>query len=122
MFGGVLVFGFFKKNFFCFFYLDAPNAVHVKYSCLVSNGIKKGHLLVSCSHQSGKAPLASAKGSCGLMQGKQQQQKKVFLILDSCSPKKFVTKYTDTQYTEVRSFHLCVSMFLPTQQLLPPLL
>lgn len=54
---------------FIFFYLDAPNAVHVKYNCLVSNGIKKGHLLVSCSHQSGKAPLASAKGSCSLMQG-----------------------------------------------------
>lgn len=53
-----------------FFYLDAPNAVHVKYSCLVSNGIKKGHLLVSCSHQSGKAPLASANGSCSSMQGK----------------------------------------------------
>lgn len=52
-----------------FFYLDAPNAVHVKYNCLVSNGIKKGHLLVSCSHQSGKAPLASANGSCSLMQG-----------------------------------------------------
>lgn len=47
-------------------HLDAPNAVHVKYSCLVSNGIKKGHLLVICSHQSGKAPLANANGSCDL--------------------------------------------------------
>lgn len=61
-----------------FVYLDAPNAVQVKYNCLVSNGIKKGHLLVSCSHQSGKAPLASAKGSCSLM--KETTTESIFII------------------------------------------
>lgn len=65
-----------RKQSLYFFYLDAPNAVHVKYNCLVSNGIKKGHLLVSCSHQSGKAPLASAKGSCSLMQEKERKKEK----------------------------------------------
>ena len=43
--------------------LEAPNAVQVKYSCRVSKGMRKGHLLVSCSHHSGRAPLARARGS-----------------------------------------------------------
>lgn len=95
--------------------------MHVKYNCLVSNGIKKGHLLVSCSHQSGKAPLASAKGSCSLMQGrgrkKEKSKKKAFLISDSGCPNKFATKYIDASYTQVQSFHLSLSRFLPSQQL-----
>ena len=44
-------------------YLDAPKAVQVKYNCLVSKGKRKGHHLVSVSHQSGQELLARTSGS-----------------------------------------------------------
>ena len=45
-------------------YLEAPNAVQVKYNCRVSKGKSIGHHMVNCSHQSGVALLASTSGSC----------------------------------------------------------
>lgn len=45
-------------------YLEAPNAVQLKYNCLVSNGNRNGHEWLSSSHQAGSAPELRTKGSC----------------------------------------------------------
>lgn len=91
----------------------------MKYNCLVSNGIKKGHLLVSCSHQSGKAPLASAKGSCCLMQGIKNPP--VSVMFDLGGPNKFVTKYINSKHTQVQSFYLCLKIpFFSVTEIFPP--
>jgi len=42
---------------------DAPNDVQLKYSCLVSNGNRKGQDWFKFSHQFGNALLESTSGS-----------------------------------------------------------
>jgi len=44
-------------------YLDGPNAVQLKYKCLVSNGNKNEYERIKCSHHEGSALELKTKGS-----------------------------------------------------------